>query len=34
MFTTRWLNDNRVIGAIFVVLAVLNAFAIANGYYR
>lgn len=34
MFTTRWLNDNRIIGGIFAALALLNAFAIMNGYYR
>ena len=34
MFSTKWLNNNVVIGAIFSVLAVLNAFFIANGYYR
>ena len=34
MFSTKWLNDNRVIVGIFAVLALLNAFAIANGYYR
>jgi len=34
MFSTRWLNDNRVIAGIFAVLALLNAFAIVNGYYR
>ena len=34
MFTTKWLNDNRVIGGIFAVLLVVNAFAMANGYYR
>ena len=34
MFSTRWLNNNRVIVGIFAVLAVLNALAIANGYYR
>lgn len=34
MFSTKWLNDNRVIVGIFAGLAVINAFAIANGYYR
>ena len=34
MFSTRWLNNNRIIGGIFAALVVLNAFAIANGYYR
>lgn len=34
MFSTKWLNDNRVIGCIFAVLALVNAFAIFNGYYR
>lgn len=33
MFSTSWLNDNRVIGVIFSVLLVLNAWAIASGYY-
>lgn len=34
MFTTKWLNDNRIIGCIFATLALVNALAIANGYYR
>ena len=34
MFTTKWLNDNRVIGGIFAFLVFVNAFALANGYYR
>jgi hypothetical protein len=34
MFSTRWLNNNVVIGAIFAVLAVVNAFLLANGFYR
>lgn len=34
MFTTKWLNDNRIIGCVFAALALVNAFAIANGYYR
>lgn len=34
MFTTKWLNDNRIIGCIFSALALVNAFAIFNGYYR
>jgi len=34
MFRTKWLSDNRVIGGIFAVLLVVNAFALANGYYR
>ena len=34
MFSTKWLNDTRVIGCIFAALALVNAFAIANVYYR
>lgn len=34
MFSTKWLNDNRVIGGIFAALALVNALAIMNGYYR
>jgi len=34
MFSTSWLNDNRLIAAIFSFLIVINAFAIMNGYYR
>jgi hypothetical protein len=33
VFSAKWLNDNRVIGGIFAVLLVVNAFALANGYY-
>jgi hypothetical protein len=34
MFSTKWLNNNRVIVGIFAALAVLNAFLMANGFYR
>lgn len=33
MFTTKWLNDNRIIGCIFAAVALVNAVAI-NGYYH
>ena len=34
MFPIAWLNDNRIIGSLFVVLIVVNAYAIAGGLYR
>ena len=34
MFQIKWLNDNRVIGTAFAVLATLNAWAMAAGLYR
>ena len=34
MFPIAWLNDNRIIGAVFAVLIVVNAYAIAGGLYR
>lgn len=34
MFRTRWLSNNRIIVGIFVVLAILNAYAMSHGYYR
>lgn len=33
MFPVAWLNDNRIIGAMFAVLIVVNAYAIAYGFY-
>jgi hypothetical protein len=33
VFRIRWLNNNKVIGAVFAVLVVINAYAIAYGYY-
>lgn len=33
MFSTKWLNDNRVIVGLFAALALINAFALMNGYY-
>ena len=34
MFPIAWLNDNRIIGSLFAVLIVVNAYAIAFGLYR
>lgn len=34
MFPIAWLNDNRIIGSMFSVLIVVNAYAIAGGLYR
>jgi hypothetical protein len=34
MFPIAWLNDNRIIGSLFAVLIVVNAYAIAGGLYR
>lgn len=31
--TMRWIGDNRVIGVIFAVLLVVNAFAMTAGWY-
>lgn len=33
MFPVAWLNDNRIIGSMFAVLLVVNAYAIAYGFY-
>ena len=33
MFRIKWLNDNRVIGSLFALLIIVNAFALDNGYY-
>ena len=33
MFRIKWLNDNRWIASIFAVLIVVNAYAMAYGYY-
>ena len=30
---TKLLNDNRVVGALFLLLAVLNAFALMGNWY-
>lgn len=34
MFRIKWLNDNRVIGAIFGALVMFNAYALYWGWYR
>ncbi len=33
MFSTKWLHNNRVIFGMFAALALLNAWAMASGYY-
>jgi hypothetical protein len=29
----KYLADNRIVGVLFVLLAILNSFAITGGYY-
>lgn len=33
MFRIKWLNDNRVIGSVFALLLIINAYAIVAGWY-